>query len=89
MVQGSLLNTRSFITQLRNSTEWSLGLNWFDLEVEVDERKHKTLQILQPKTLGGNKLGIHLIYRAQQNNKAFISSRTTKFSYKFKPNSQE
>jgi len=57
--------------------------------VEVDERKHKTLQILQPKTLGGNKLGIHLIYRAQQNNKAFISSRTTKFSYKFKPNSQE
>jgi len=72
MVQGSLLNTRSFITQLRNSTEWSLGLNWFDLEVEVDERKHKTLQILQPKTLGGNKLGIHLIYRAQQNNKAFF-----------------
>ena len=69
--------------------EWSSGLNWFDLEVEVDERKHKTLQILQPKTLGGNKLGIHLIYRAQQNNKAFISSRTTKFSYKFKPNSQE
>ena len=53
MVQGSLLNTRSFITQLRNSTEWSLGLNWFDLEVEVDERKHKTLQILQTKTLGG------------------------------------
>jgi hypothetical protein len=57
--------------------EWSSGLNWFDLEVEVDERKHKTLQILQPKTLGGNKLGIHLIYRAmscaQQNNKALFS----------------
>ena len=53
MVQGSLLNTRSFITQSRNSMEWSSGLNWFDLEVEVDERKHKTLQILQTKTLGG------------------------------------
>ena len=40
--------------------EWSSGLNWFDLEVEVDdlevevdERKHKTLQILQTKTSGG------------------------------------
>jgi hypothetical protein len=47
--------------QLMTGLEWSSGLNRLDLEVEVDEWKHKTLQILQTKTWVGNRLGIYLI----------------------------
>ena len=40
----------STITQLGKGC--SSGLNWLDLVVEVDQRKHKTLEILRRREIG-------------------------------------
>ena len=44
----------STITQLGEG--WSSGLNWLDLVVEVDQRKHETLEILHGGRNWGKKL---------------------------------
>ena len=44
----------STITQLGEG--WSSGLNWLDLVVEVDQRKHETLEILHGRRNWGKKL---------------------------------